>query len=129
MAGATSNCCRLGAFCVHHTAMHHVTSCTATCESIGVFSGSITSCLELLLLASASCVHSASFLFTFGRVGFVYCFLFLPLHRRPDITVLVDWSSNTMILTYSVLCFVCLCVRACVRACVWGEVVCVCVRA
>ena len=23
-------CCRLGAFCVHHTAMHHVTSCKAT---------------------------------------------------------------------------------------------------
>ena len=26
MAGATWNCCRLGAFCVHHTTMHHVTS-------------------------------------------------------------------------------------------------------
>ena len=25
VAGATSNCCRLGAFCVHHTTMHHVT--------------------------------------------------------------------------------------------------------
>ena len=24
--GATWNCCRLGAFCVHHTTMHHVTS-------------------------------------------------------------------------------------------------------
>ena len=30
MAGATWNCCHLGAFCVHHTTMHHVTSCKAT---------------------------------------------------------------------------------------------------
>ena len=30
MAGATWNCSRLGAFCVHHTAMHHDTSCKAT---------------------------------------------------------------------------------------------------
>ena len=30
MAGATWNCCRLGAFCVHHTTMHYVTSCKAT---------------------------------------------------------------------------------------------------
>ena len=30
MAGATWNCCRLGAFCVHHTTMHHVTSRKAT---------------------------------------------------------------------------------------------------
>ena len=33
MAGATQNCCRLGAFCVHHTTGHapsHVTSCEAT---------------------------------------------------------------------------------------------------
>ena len=30
MAGATWNCCRLGAFCVLHTTMHHVTSCKAT---------------------------------------------------------------------------------------------------
>ena len=30
MAGATWNCCRLGAFCVHLTTMHHVTSCKAT---------------------------------------------------------------------------------------------------
>ena len=27
MAGATWNCCHLGAFCVHRTTMHHVTSC------------------------------------------------------------------------------------------------------
>ena len=27
MAGATWNCCRLGAFSVHHTTIHHVTSC------------------------------------------------------------------------------------------------------
>ena len=26
MAGATRNCCHLGAFCVHHTTMHHITS-------------------------------------------------------------------------------------------------------
>ena len=31
MAGATWNCCHIGAFCVHHTTMHHVTSCKATC--------------------------------------------------------------------------------------------------
>ena len=30
MAGATRNCCHLGAFCVHHTTMHHVTSCKDT---------------------------------------------------------------------------------------------------
>ena len=30
MAGATWNCCHLGAFCAHHTTMHHVTSCKAT---------------------------------------------------------------------------------------------------
>ena len=30
MAGATWNCCHLGTFCVHHTTMHHVTSCKAT---------------------------------------------------------------------------------------------------
>ena len=30
MAGATWNCCHLGAFCVHHTTMHLVTSCKAT---------------------------------------------------------------------------------------------------
>ena len=30
MAGATRNCCQLGAFCVHHTTMHRVTSCKAT---------------------------------------------------------------------------------------------------
>ena len=30
IAGCTSNCCHLGAFCVHHTTMHHVTSCKAT---------------------------------------------------------------------------------------------------
>ena len=30
MAGATWNCCCLGMFCVHHTTMHHVTSCKAT---------------------------------------------------------------------------------------------------
>ena len=30
MAGAIWNYCHLGAFCVHHTAMHHVTSCKAT---------------------------------------------------------------------------------------------------
>ena len=30
MAGATRNCCHLGAFCVHHTTMLHVTSCKAT---------------------------------------------------------------------------------------------------
>ena len=29
MAGATCNCCRLSAFCVHRTTMHHVTSCKA----------------------------------------------------------------------------------------------------
>ena len=27
MAGATWTCCHLGAFCVHHATMHHVTSC------------------------------------------------------------------------------------------------------
>ena len=27
MAGATWNCCRLGAFCLHHSTMHYVTSC------------------------------------------------------------------------------------------------------
>ena len=26
MAGATLNCCHLGAFCVHHTTMHNITS-------------------------------------------------------------------------------------------------------
>ena len=30
MAGATWNCCLLGAFSVQHTTMHHVTSCKAT---------------------------------------------------------------------------------------------------
>ena len=30
MAGATWNCCLLGTFCVHHTTMHHATSCKAT---------------------------------------------------------------------------------------------------
>ena len=30
IADATWICCRLGAFCVHHTTMHHVTSCKAT---------------------------------------------------------------------------------------------------
>ena len=30
MAGATWNCCNLGAFCVLHTTMHHVTSSKAT---------------------------------------------------------------------------------------------------
>ena len=30
MAGATRKCCHIGAFCVHHTTMHHVTSCKAT---------------------------------------------------------------------------------------------------
>ena len=30
MAGATRNCCHLGVFCVHHTTMHHVTSCKTT---------------------------------------------------------------------------------------------------
>ena len=30
MAGATWNCCCLGVFCVHHTTMHHVTSCKNT---------------------------------------------------------------------------------------------------
>ena len=30
MAGTTRNCCHLGAFCVHHTTVHHVTSCKAT---------------------------------------------------------------------------------------------------
>ena len=30
MAGATRNCCHLSTFCVHHTTMHHVTSCKAT---------------------------------------------------------------------------------------------------
>ena len=30
MAGATWNCCCLGAFCVHHATMHHVPSCKAT---------------------------------------------------------------------------------------------------
>ena len=30
MAGATWNCCRLGASCVPHTIMHHTTSCKAT---------------------------------------------------------------------------------------------------
>ena len=29
MAGATWNCCHLGAFCVLHTTMHHITSCKA----------------------------------------------------------------------------------------------------
>ena len=29
-SGATWNCCHLGAFCVHHTTMHHATSCKAT---------------------------------------------------------------------------------------------------
>ena len=29
MAGATCNCCHLGMFCVHHTAMHHVASIIA----------------------------------------------------------------------------------------------------
>ena len=29
MAGATWNCCHLGALCVPHTTMHHVTSCKA----------------------------------------------------------------------------------------------------
>ena len=32
MAGATWNCCHLGAFCVHHTTMHHVTSCVFSCK-------------------------------------------------------------------------------------------------
>ena len=31
IADATWNCCHLGAFCVHHTTLHHVTSCKATC--------------------------------------------------------------------------------------------------
>ena len=30
MAGATWNCCSLGAFCVRHTTRHHVTSCRTT---------------------------------------------------------------------------------------------------
>ena len=30
MAGATWNCCLLGASCVHHTTMHHDTTCEAT---------------------------------------------------------------------------------------------------
>ena len=30
MAGATWNCCHLGAFCVNHTIVHHVTSCKVT---------------------------------------------------------------------------------------------------
>ena len=30
MAGATWSCCHLGAFCVHHTTMHRVTSCRTT---------------------------------------------------------------------------------------------------
>ena len=34
MAGATWNCCRLGAFCVHYTTMYHVTSCKAGCMLI-----------------------------------------------------------------------------------------------
>ena len=31
MAGAMWNCFHLSMFCVHHTTMHHVTSCKATC--------------------------------------------------------------------------------------------------
>ena len=34
MAGATWNCYHLGAFCVHHTTMHHVTSCKATIRNV-----------------------------------------------------------------------------------------------
>ena len=30
MAGVTWNCCRLGAFCVHHTTTHNASSCKAT---------------------------------------------------------------------------------------------------
>ena len=39
IAGGTWNCCHLGAFCIHHTTMHHVTSCKATyvrCRMTGV---------------------------------------------------------------------------------------------
>ena len=39
MAGATRICCHLGAFCVHHTTMHRVTSCKAT--MIGQISSSM----------------------------------------------------------------------------------------
>ena len=34
MAGATRICCHLGAFCVHRTTMHRVTSCKATCDTV-----------------------------------------------------------------------------------------------
>ena len=45
MAGTTRIYCRLGAFCVHHTTMHHVASCKATYVSYNMFSNNLTPAL------------------------------------------------------------------------------------
>ena len=37
MAGATRNCCRLGAFCVHHTNVHHITSLYSKPRTYGAY--------------------------------------------------------------------------------------------
>ena len=60
MAGATWNCCHLGTFCVHHTTMHHVTSCKATYGAC-IFSSN----LPTALLAT----WPGTFMCYFGNTG------------------------------------------------------------
>ena len=60
MAGATWNCCHLGTFCVHHTTMHHVTSCKATYGAC-IFSSN----LPTALLAA----WPGTFMCYFGNTG------------------------------------------------------------
>ena len=56
MAGATWNCSRLGAFCVHHTTMHHVTSCKATYrKGVCMFSCNLPPALLVVWPGSFTC--------------------------------------------------------------------------
>ena len=61
MAGATWNCCRLGAFCVHHTTMRHVTPSKAK-NSYGIRLQFLKMCLLLLKIMSFSMECFRSFL-------------------------------------------------------------------
>ena len=55
VAGATWNCSRLDAFCVHHTTMHHVTSCKATYVKCCMFSHNLPPALLAEWLGSFTC--------------------------------------------------------------------------
>ena len=118
MVGATWNCCRLGAFCVHHTTTHNVTSCEATCVmymrvlnpgSFNHESDTVTTefsplpvraCVCVCMCACArACVCVRAWVRARARV----CVCVIPMSRSVITICLYAWLNATVALVYFVL--------------------------